>query len=210
MEQLADYRENRSSPAEGDALRTHITAGCPACAERLAWIHSTVGANNAQAFPEPPDAVLKKARQLFRERQNNGSVLDVIARLVFNGFAARPAFAGVREGGTDGVQLLFATDDYEIDLWGEEETPGAFYLIGSVRSKTSGTSVALSVASLRRADETEIGARLAVPETAGEFHFPAVAGGVYRLRLHLPETHITLPQVAIGGTASATASQGDG
>jgi hypothetical protein len=201
LESLAQFRDAELSDTAAARLKAHVESGCSRCAENLRWLSETTAALQQGAdFVRPSQTAIRQAQRLFRERQQSPSLLETIAKLVFDNSVGSPALAGVRDAGSDVFQRLYSTEAFDIDLWGERTEADTYYLIGQVRSRTDGTAVepnAVSLSLSQAETETEQEPYFALPE-AGEFHVPDLPAGKYTIRLRLAEEGIVLSDVVVG------------
>ena len=193
---LADYHEGRADAQTSARVRAHLSAGCPACERRLAWLARVGDVLRASgALRHAPAPALERARALFRERSPTAARPFLLARLVFDSRSvAAPAFAARGEENAS-VQLLFRTAEHDIDLWQERREDRSWYLIGQVLPRGEDAE-AVAPGSAVLTDDG--GAALAAVPEGSEFHLPAVPPGRYQLRLALPEGDVLVPDIVVG------------
>jgi hypothetical protein len=191
---LEDYALRLLSEEERARIEKHLRAGCPACQEHLDWLSATLPALSLE-FVAPPRSALRQAQKLFQERQKTLSPLQRLAELLFDSRTTTPAWAGVRSAEETTFQQLYSAETYDIDLWGQREESGNYYLIGQVRSRENGNSLIPSAVLLT---SLQAESQVAFPE-GNEFHLSFVAPGRYNIKILLPESGILLSDVQIGG-----------
>lgn len=193
-EQVLDVHEGRADEPTRARVAAHLAAHCPDCAAHLAQATRLTQNLGGEKFVHAPEAVLQNARALFRERFRAPVRVPLLARLVFDG-RRQNALAGARGAEDASFHLLYAADDYEVDVWQErQEDADHWHLLGSVRFGASGETVAPVGVQLRVPD----GSARAAALDAGEFHLAAVPPGICRITLSLPAAEIILPDLAVG------------
>jgi hypothetical protein len=113
-EQWADFVRNVSGDKDRAAMEAHLESGCKRCSTALAhWLRIRDAAVRERSY-EPPVRAVCAAKGLVALRTRPRRV--PIAQLLFDSFRA-PAFAaGTRSFANDARQLLYAADDFRVDL----------------------------------------------------------------------------------------------
>lgn len=65
FEALVDVVDDRLSPADRQAIEAHLAAGCPECAETIAWLQQVLPRLPAAAPFGPLPSVLDRARHIL-------------------------------------------------------------------------------------------------------------------------------------------------
>jgi hypothetical protein len=193
FESLLDYHDGRADDATAARIREHVSAGCPHCTGELASIEKTLSTMAAAEGVHAPEAVRQQAYSIFRERFTQPAKRSLLARLVFDG-RQDVVFAGARGDQAATFQMLFSTDEHDIDLYQERTERGAWYLIGQILPKQGGDPIVPESAVFT----TEGGRTLAATMEPGEFHLQDAPAGTYALRLVLSDAEVTLPEVVVG------------
>ena len=198
FEQLIDYLDGRLVAATAEAVAAHLAAGCSDCAAARDWYESTAAMARSDQSVEPPQWVVKRSIKIFDGTRVQGSLSkrlgNIIATLVYDSFA-RPSLAGARKAEPTDHQLLYAADDYKIDL-----------LLASTADGTAITGQILRESEYLFESTAGIPLSLVVGEKlvhetntndVGEFTIPAIDAGRYDLRIEAGEVSITLVGLTI-------------
>jgi hypothetical protein len=193
FESLVDYHDGRADDATAARIRDHISAGCAHCTSELAGIDKVLSTLAAAEDVHASEAVRQRAFNIFRERFMQPAKRSLLARLVFDD-RQDVAFAGARGDQAATFQMLFSTDEHDIDLYQERTDGGRWYVIGQVLPKQGGDPIVPETAVLT----TQSGDTLTATMEPGEFHLAEAPAGIYSLRLILPDAEVTLPEVVVG------------
>ena len=132
-EEWADFARHVTPPETRSAMRAHLDAGCPACAELHDTLAAVHGIAAADALNEPPAATLRLARAMYGARPAEDAPFARAAgavRLLFDS-ALLTATVGLRNVPSGPRKFLFASGDMVIDLQ-LTPTPRRTVLIGQV------------------------------------------------------------------------------
>jgi anti-sigma factor RsiW len=189
---LADLAEGRLSPEEAAEERAHLT-GCKNCAGQAAQLGRLAALMRADASEDAPAAAVETVVRMFRARRTGESAPGLIRRLVaalaFDSSSLTPAF-GVRSGqAAPARQLLFSAGDLDLDLR-LARGPEGWTVSGQVLGPCAGGEVELLDAAGPAA------ARAALNDLC-EFTLPAVAEGVYSVRLRFDGTEVEVPELSL-------------
>lgn len=136
FQQLVDYLDGRLSDNDGGRVEEHLAGGCERCEADRNW-YSLLKSMKGVPESEPPSWVFRRAVRLFEARHHSESapkrLARAVARLVFDSFN-QPAVAGARSSGALSRHLLYAVDDYSIDLQIAPKGESGADLIGQVLS----------------------------------------------------------------------------
>lgn len=192
FELLVDYREGRATTDASRQVQSHLASGCDACAEHMARLERLLSVLPEAQRVHAPEAAVERARALFRERFRAPARMTLLARLTLDSRGAGALSAA--RGEAQPRQILYETDEYDLDLWEESVADGEWYLIGQVLPKSGAGTIAPESAVLTSAEGTEMRATA----EGDEFHLPSVRAGIYQLRLRLGDTEIYIPDVTVG------------
>jgi hypothetical protein len=194
FEALVDYHDGRADAAAVASVRAHLEAGCALCQSRLARLsHDLVTLREAARADQVPDAWVERARQLHRDRFRKPERVSWFAQLVFDS-RMTPSLAGARGEDSYAFQLLYSTDEFDLDVWQERTEADRWHLIGQVLPRQGGGVLTPDAASLTSPDGVTWSATL----EAGEFHFADMPSGIYRLSLDIGQAQLVVPEVAVG------------
>jgi anti-sigma factor RsiW len=185
FEKLADLVENRLTPEESDATRSHLNA-CADCASQLTKLDQLVNVMRADTAEDAPSDLVSRTIRLFRPRATEAkpSVIErVMAVLSFDSRQLSPAF-GVRSGQSVARQLLFSVGEHDLDLRVAPDD-GAWVVSGQVLGECESGQVEL------RGDS--ITERAALNDLC-EFTLPRVPSGKYALVINFSNTEIEVPE----------------
>ena len=189
---LADLAEGRLSTGEAAEARAHL-ADCTNCSAQAAQLGHLAALMRADASEDAPAELVASVVRMFRARrasvQEPGLLRRLVAALTFDSSSLRPAF-GVRSGqAAPARQMLFSAGDLDVDL---RLAPGGegWTVSGQVLGPCKGGEVELVDA------EGSTAARATLNELC-EFTLPAVAEGVYTLRLRLDDAEVEIPELSL-------------
>ena len=119
FQKLIDYLDGRLREDDARPVAEHLAAGCKRCEADRSWYGLLKSMKGVPEPAEPPSWVSRRAVRLFEMRPRSESVPErlahAVARLVFDSLQ-QPALAGARASGADSRHLLYAVDNYSIDL----------------------------------------------------------------------------------------------
>lgn len=183
---LIEYQEQTLPTLEREAVEMHLAEPCPVCQKNLEHAAELLA---TFAQPDltvaPPEAVVQRVMDAFLSRSQVMGALPnhlpamslprIIAHLLFDNFRQAP-LAAVR-GAARSRQLLFTTDEVDIDLQITSERHGAT-LLGQVLNNQPTERERISLVRLYRGGEVF---HTLAPDEQGQFAFRAVIPGVYDL-----------------------------
>jgi hypothetical protein len=159
FERLIDYLDGRLSNEDGRPVAEHLAQGCGRCEADRRWYDLLTSLKRVPEQVEPPEWVFRRAVRLFENRPRTESAgkrtLRAAAKLIFDSLS-QPALAGARSGAAPSRHLLYAVDDYSIDLRVAATGEAGVDLIGQVLSTSeSGFDTVAGIAiDLARGGET--------------------------------------------------------
>ena len=187
FERLIDYLDGRLSDEDRRLVAEHLAQGCRRCEEDSRWYGLLASMKGVPESPEPPAWVFKRAVRLFENSPRTGNVAKRTARgaarLIFDSLS-QPALAGARSGAAPSRHLLYAVDDYSIDLRIEATDEARINLIGQVLSTTESGFDAVSGIAIGLAREGET-VSSAVTDEIGAFIISRIGSGEYNLQIDL-------------------------
>ena len=188
---LADLAEGRLSPEEAGGVRAHL-ADCTGCSAQAAQLGHLAALMRADASEDAPAELVSGVVRMFRARRARagepGLLRRLVAALAFDSSTLQPAF-GVRSGqAAPARQLLFSAGDLDVDLRLAQGGEG-WTVSGQVLGPCRGGEVEL-------VSDGRTNARAALNDLC-EFALPAVAEGVYTLRLRLDEAEVEIPELGL-------------
>jgi hypothetical protein len=152
----------------------------------------------ALSTPEPPDALMKRAINLFQAKPSLAQALadtlsvavrHITAVLQFDSFGSMTPAHGVRSGGSTTRQLLFAADGCEIDVRISPVNASMSTIAGQILGAAAGGTVLL------QKEDAKMSVRLS---EFNEFLLPNTPLGTYQLTFTLGEREIVIPALEIG------------
>ena len=187
FERLIDYLDGRLSDEDGRLVAEHLAQGCGRCEADSRWYGLLASMKGMPEPPEPPAWIFKRAVRLFEKSPPAGKVAKrtarAAARLIFDSLS-QPALAGARSGAAPSRHLLYAVDDYSIDLRIEATDEARINLIGQVLSTTESGFDAVSGIAIGLAREGKT-VSSAVTDEIGAFMIRRVGSGEYNLQIDL-------------------------
>jgi hypothetical protein len=194
FEALVDYHDGRADAATAARVHAHLESGCALCRSRLTRLERDLDTlREAARADRVPDAWVERARQLYRDRFRRPERVSWFAKLVFDS-RATPSLAGARGEESQAFQLLYSTEEFDLDVWQERADADRWHLIGQVLPRQGGGALAPEAAILTSPD----GGILTATLEAGEFHFADVPPGRYRLTLDIGPAQLVVPEVIVG------------
>ena len=197
FESVADYAENRATPADAQRIAAHLAADCARCRATLAWLANATPQIRASQQVQVPQTALSRAYSLFRERMP-APVRPIWQALLQFDSRSSLAFAGARGQAEGASQLRFSVEGFAITLFQEPTTGGAWYLIGQVIPTDSDDVIVPQAVTLVGQD----GATQTFTPQAEEFHLPAIDAGTYDIHIRLDKAEIVAPAVQVGTQAA--------
>lgn len=194
FEVLVDLVEERAPAERAAEARAHIQA-CSHCQQELAWASRVTTLMRSDELEDAPLHVVARAVRSLHAvptpapQPAPGVLRRLVARLQFDSDVAfTPAF-GMRSGQPEGRQMLFTTEEVEVDL---RITPyqNQWVVTGQMLGPCEGGSVELV------GDEA---AETAALNDLCEFDLPAVEAGHYTLLLRYADAEVEVSDLQIGG-----------
>ena len=198
FEELVDHFEGRLDSTQTERLRHHLTTGCKACDQQVAWLQQFLPALVRAVTDEVPQvsvealSVAKNIARAYPREQKQPSLLVQIAQLIFDNRVPTLATAA-RNIVTGEFQLVYSAQDKDIDLWMERQEHGNWYLIGQVLPKNGSEAITPQQVLLTSRD----GRTYQAISQDGEFAVRSLPDGRYEVRLHLEDGEIVLPDVRV-------------
>lgn len=201
-EQLIAYAAGEIDEAAGIEVAGHVT-DCTKCAAVVARYRLVQDVMRADVAPEPPAALVTRAKGLFRADPETQAAVRpdllqplrrVIAELVFDSGAGQsPALAGFRGGGER--HLTYVADSVQVDLRVRPplDQGGAWRVQGQVDADKLVPAAAVDLAPTGE----ELAVAQATTDEHGMFDLAAPAGR-YDLLIHLPCALQVLPGLVLG------------
>ena len=185
FERLIEYLDGRLSDEEGRPVAEHLAEGCGRCDGDRRWYGLLTSMKRVPEMVEPPEWVFRRALRLFENRPRaeraGMRALRAAARLIFDSFS-QPVPAGARSGAAPSRHLLYAIDDYSIDVRIAATGEAGVDLIGQVLSTSeSGFDMVAGIA-VDLAREGEI-VSSAVTNEVGVFIIRRLNTGEYDLQV---------------------------
>jgi hypothetical protein len=184
---LADLAESRIPTQNRPDILAHLSL-CPRCDEQLTQLQRIIELMRTHEFVEVPQRLDEFALRLFRARFAPApSIMQrVRAALSFDSFQMSPAF-GLRAGHTTARQLIFSTDEHDLDLC-IAPSGECFLLSGQVLGPADAGAVEL------RGDRSTLRVDL---NDSLEFSMPAAPAGRYELIIYLRGTEIVVSDLQL-------------
>ena len=137
FERLIEYLDGRLSDEDAQPVADHLAEGCSRCDGDRRWYGLLTTMKRVPDLIEPPEWVFRRALRLFENRslaQSGGRrALRAAARLIFDSLS-QPSPAGARSSAALSRHLLYAVDDYSIDIRIAPTSEDGVDLIGQVLS----------------------------------------------------------------------------
>jgi hypothetical protein len=185
FERLMNFLDGRLSDEDGRLVAEHLEQGCGRCEADRRWYGLLTSMKRGPAQIEPPEWVFKRAVRLFEKKPQTESAgkrsVRAAARLIFDSLS-QPALAGARSGLAPSRHLLYAVEDYSIDLRIAATDAADIDLIGQVLSTSeSGFDMVAGIAiELAREGET---VSSVVTDEVGVFIIRRLGSGEYNLHI---------------------------
>ncbi len=195
FETLADLVDGRLSESEAAEVRRRLFDADPLTQADLAWLQALTAFRRAMPLEAPPERVREALRNYFRrwaeERRQPSLFQRLVAQLTFDS-RLQPALAGVRSGPSEPGQLLYTTDQMDIELHLLPAGSGRVRILGQALPRNPDLDMADCTVQLLDGEQ-ELG--LTNTNELGEFAFEATPGSDYTLVLVSDEGEITLEHV---------------
>lgn len=180
---LADLADGRLSAGDHAEIEEHL-AECPRCAADLAWLRRVIELMRTDTAGRPPAQAVVAAKAIFRR---NTPRRHIRATLRFDSVHT-PVAMGMRAAGLSDRQMLFATDDFLVDL--RIIPTGALWAVsGQLLGAEEGEQVELRGPS---------GDWHAALNEMSEFALPPAPAGSYDLIVQLADADITISGLELG------------
>ena len=200
-EQLVAFASVESDSMDAMAIADHV-ARCAGCAGTVARYRLVRDVLRAVDAPEPPAAVVARAKNLFAAARNEveiepdhfAGLRRVVARLVFDSSAGlEPALAGFRGGGDRHLTFVAAAVQVDLRLSPPAALGGPWRVEGQVDADEHAPATAVDMV---RPGEEDTVAR-ATTDEHGMFALAAPAG-LYDILVRLPSALQVLPGLELG------------
>jgi len=195
FETLADLVDGCLSESEAAEVRRQLADADPPTQADLAWLQALASFRRPMPLEAPPERVRQALRAHFRRwaegRRRPGLFQRLVAQLTFDS-RLQPALIGIRSRPTEPGQLLYTTDQMDIELHLLPAGPDRVRILGQALPRDPDLDVADCSVQLL-AGEREIG--LTATNELGEFTFEAIPRSDYTLVLVTEEEEIELEHV---------------
>jgi hypothetical protein len=195
FETLADLVDGCLSESEAAEVRRRLFDADPPTQADLAWLQALAAFRRAMPLEAPPERVREALRAYFRRwaegRRQPSLFQRLVAQLTFDS-RLQPALAGVRSGPPEPGQLLYTTNQMDIELHLLPAGPGRVRILGQALPRDPDLDMADCTVQLLDGEQ-ELG--LTNTNELGEFAFEVIAGSDYTLILLSEEGEITLEHV---------------
>lgn len=186
---LVDLVDGRLGADDQAEIESHLL-GCSRCASDVAWLRRVIGLMRADEGKDAPAHAIAAAKWLFRQSakpSESGARRQIAASLHFDSMQA-PAAIGLRAGAQSDRQMLFATEDFLIDL--RIAPSGQLWAVsGQLLGSAPGEQVVLrSPARVAQAPLNDL----------SEFVLPPAPPGSYTLTVRLADADITITDLELG------------
>ncbi|MBI3962299.1 MAG: zf-HC2 domain-containing protein [Deinococcus sp.] len=185
---LADYLDGKLAASDQAGLEQHL-AHCASCAAHVAWLRLVTGIMRADHSLEAPQATIQRAIALKqRLRPQPGLLERLVAALVYDS-RSQLGLAGVRQSPTSSYQLLYRAGELDIDLQLFPRASGHWDVLGQALPAPAGLKV-----ELWQGDSTLASAPAS---NYGEFRFPSLVPGQYRLALYTGQQQVDITDLVV-------------
>jgi hypothetical protein len=199
FETLADLVDGRLSESEATKVRKQLAHADPRTQADLAWLQALAAFRRTMPLEAPPEQVAAASREALRthfrrwteERRQPSLFQRLVAQLTFDS-RLQPALVGVRGEPTGPGQLLYTTDQMDIELHLLPAGPGQVRILGQALPRDPDTDMTDCAVQLL-AGEQEIG--LTSTNELGEFTFETARDSDYTVILVTEEGEIALEHV---------------
>lgn len=198
LETLADYRDGRADADTAARIQAHLERDCIHCRQELDWLQRTAATLRASQEVKVPERSLARAHSLFRERfraeVKQSPLASWLAQLQFDSRRSSLSMSGARSGAREGIQLVYSTVLYDIDLFQEPAGQGKWHLTGNVLPRAGEEIIVPDEIVLLSRD----GSRRSFSPENEEFHLPSIPEGEYDVLFRLAPGEITIRSIGIG------------
>ncbi|MBI2865648.1 MAG: zf-HC2 domain-containing protein [Chloroflexi bacterium] len=121
LETLADYVDGKLEGEGRARLESHLATDCQQCQQTLGWLSRTINVMRNDTSLAPPRPLMNRAVKLLKERKPQSK--RTVASLFFDslfGTGLQSSLVGVRSGPTMTRQVLYGTEELDVDLLIEE------------------------------------------------------------------------------------------
>jgi len=118
IEQLFGLTQNQLPPAEGEAVRAHLDAGCASCRQELSQLQATLATTKGRHLLKVPDWLIHQAMNLFAWQKTKPLEIRlerIPALLLVDSFAEGPLL-GFRSVGSLSRQMVYRAGAYNVNL----------------------------------------------------------------------------------------------
>jgi anti-sigma factor RsiW len=187
---LLDFAEGRLSEAERAEVAVQLQND-PSAAAEVAQLRQMIARMRADTTEDAPAHVLNRAMRLLRQRRTQAErapdlLQRILAVLTFDSTSSLAM--GMRSGESQSRQLLFSAQGLDLDV---RVTPAAsgFIVSGQMLGPEAEGAVLLA---------NDVVSAQALLGELGEFAFPVVPAGVYKLTLHHGNVEVVVPELKLG------------
>ncbi len=188
-ETLLNYLEDQLSVEERSQVDAHVSS-CQRCGQRLALLRTVLQSTAGDRTVAPPESILKRAVDIAhgkRESSQHKPWMRVVAALRFD--SRLQLSSAATRGATRGRQMLFTTEQVDIDL---QIKPGRTDsdLLGQMLSTQRTGEILPAFVSL----QSSAGVLLRATETdsLGQFTFRQISSGIYDLVFELEDQEVAI------------------
>lgn len=188
-ETLLNYLEDQLSVEERSQVDAHVSS-CQRCGQRLALLRTVLQSTAGDRTVAPPESILKRAVDIAhgrRESSQRKPWMRVVAALRFD--SRLQLSSAATRGATRGRQMLFTTEQVDIDL---QIKPGRTDsdLLGQMLSTQRTGEILPAFVSL----QSSAGVLLRATETdsLGQFTFRQISSGIYDLVFELEDQEVAI------------------
>ncbi len=184
-----DYLDHKLDPSARRAAEAHLGRPCGSCRERLRELGEVLEQIRTDDASEVPGWLHERAKSVFQRAQSRfpaARAVEVLARLVFDSFAA-PLAAATRRSVGEARRLRFQFGELALEIEIERESSQTVQLRGWLEAADA-TLYDLTVSV---AGET----RRLRPDGDGRLAAEGVPEGAIRFTVHGPAGHWQLPSI---------------
>ena len=163
---------------------------CSDCTGELESIRQTIGLMKSDSAEDTPRELVENVKEIFRGRRVNAEsalLARVMAALTFDSLTTAPAF-GLRSQTTSGRQLVYSTDEADIDVRVSPEKDG-WQIAGQILGSDCGNGNV-------KLHSDSFSASVELNELC-EFSFGSVPNGIYKISVRLPGLLIETPPLEL-------------
>jgi hypothetical protein len=183
---------------EREAFEAHLKGGCESCEEAIRWYRGLSTMLQKDRGFEPPESSVRGVVRAFHQQKSRVSNLVCkVAEKLFDSFAD-PLPAGIRQHAATGRQILYQTDELQLDLKIDKTSDEhERMIIGQLlpRCPTPPGNLSLSKVMLREGERI---VQSTYTNELGEFILCVVPRGSYNLEILLANSRkILVPNVPL-------------